>query len=104
MEKALLLLLNQSVSITPATGLTGDGIPSYGSAVIVKACIFEQQKLVRGPLGENVVSTTQTYVDGATAVTTSSKIVLPDGTVPLILAVSTFPDEYGAIHHKIIYT
>jgi hypothetical protein len=104
MEKALLLLLNQSVTITPATGLDGDGMETYGTAVVVQAIIFQQQKLVLGPLGDTVVSTSQIYVDGITAVTTSSKIVLPDGTAPLILAVSTFPDQYGAIHHKVIFT
>jgi hypothetical protein len=104
MDKAVLLILNQSVTITAATGLDGNGMETYGTGVVVKAIVFHKQRLVIGPQGDSVVSTAQVYVDGPTAVTTSSKITLPDGTTPLILAVSTYPDQNGDTDHKVIYT
>jgi hypothetical protein len=92
------------VTITSATGLDEYGMEVLGTPVVVKCCIFQKQQLVLGPQGDNVVSSTQIYVDGPTVVTTSSKIVLPDGTSPMVLAVSTFPDEWGVIDHKVIYS
>jgi hypothetical protein len=103
-DKSLLLLLNQSITLAPSTGLDGYGIETFGSAVTVKAIIFQKQKLVLNAQGDSVVSTAQTFVDGTTTVTTNSKITLPDGTTPIIFAVSSFPNELGAIDYKIIYT
>ena len=104
MDKSLLLLLNQLVAISPATGLDGNGMETYGTSANVKCIIFQKQQLVVNAQGDSVVSTSQIFVDGDTAVTTSSKITLPDGSSPLILAVSTFPDEFGKADHKVIYT
>jgi hypothetical protein len=104
MDTGLLSLLNQTVQIAPSTGLDGNGMETYGTPVPIPALIFEHQKLVSGPQATTVVSTTQVYVNGPTDVTTSSKITLPNGTSPLILAVSAFPDEHGNIDYKIVYT
>lgn len=104
MDKATLLLLNQTVTIAPATGVDGYAQPTFGTGVLVNAVVFGKQKVVKNAQGQDVLSTAQTFVNGTTAVTTSSKITLPDGTTPPILAVATFPDADGTTHHKVIYT
>jgi len=104
MDAGLLLLLNQHVTIAPATGLDSEGMRTYGTAVTVDALVIGKQKLVLDSQGRDVVSSAQVYLDGTAVVTTESKITLPDGTTPVILAVSVYPDLDGVTDHKVVYT
>ena len=40
---------------------------------------------------------------GVPSITTESKIVLPDGTIPLIVSVQTHYDESGTHHTTVVY-
>lgn len=104
MDAGLLLLLNQHVTIAPATGVDTEGMRTYGTAVTYDALVIGKQKLVRDAQGRDVVSSAQVYVDGTAVVTAESKITLPDGTTPVILAVSVYPGLEGVTDHKVIYT
>jgi hypothetical protein len=104
MDAGLLVLLNQHVTIAPATGLDSEGMTTYGTAVTYDALVVGKQKLMRDMQGREVVSSAQVYVDGTAVVTASSKITLPDGTTPTILAVSSYPDLDGVTDHQVIYT
>lgn len=104
MDIGLLLLLNQMITIAPATGLDSEGMRTYGAAVSSAALVIGKQKMVRDAQGHDAVSSVQVYVDGTVLVTAESRITLPDGTQPVILAVSSYPDENGVIDHKVVYT
>ena len=104
MDASLLLLLNQLITIEPTTGMDAYGQSSYGTGVSVKARVEGKNRMVMDAQGNNVVSGTTIYVDGITVVATSSRITLPNGTKPLVLAIAEMPDINGTCHHKIIYT
>lgn len=104
MDIGLLTLLNQTITLAPATGLDGYGKATYGTAVSVPALVEQRLKMIRDAQGREVVSSTQAFVDGTTVVTTESKITLPDGSTPVILAVASMPDVDGTIYSKVIYT
>lgn len=104
MDASLLLLLNQLITIESTSGMDAYGQSTYGTGVSVKARVEGRNRVVVDAQGNNAVSSTTIYVDGPTVVTTSSRITLPDGTTPLILAIASMPDIDGTPHHKVIYT
>lgn len=104
MEKALLALLNQVILVESATGVDAYGQSTYGTFVSVPARVEGKNRKVLNAQGNEVVSSTTIYVDGAAVITTSSRITLPDGTKPLILSVESMPDIDGTPHHKVVFT
>ena len=68
-----------------------------------RARVQDQSRLYRDAQGREVVLTGKAYLYGATAagITTDSKIVLPDGSSPVIYLVTTNSDESGA-HHVVV--
>jgi len=104
MDASLLLLLNQLITIEPASGMDAYGQSSYGTGVSVHARVEGRNRVVVDAQGNNAVSSTTIYVDGLTVVSTASRITLPNGTTPLILAIAEMPDIDGTPHHKVIYT
>ena len=104
MDASLLLLLKQTITIEPASGMDAYGQSSYGTGVSVPARVEGRNRVVVDAQGNNAVSSTTIYVDGPTVVTTSSRITLPDGTTPLILSIESMPDIDGTPHHKVIFT
>ena len=104
MDRSLLSLLKQTVLIQTSTGADGYGQQAYGTAVSIPARIIGRNRLVRNVQGQEVISTVQIIVNGDVAVTTFSRITLPDGSTPLVIAVLEMPDAYGIPYHKVIYT
>lgn len=104
MDAALLALLNQVITIESATGVDAYGQSRYGTAVLVHSRVEGRNRKVLDAQGNEVVSSTTIYVDGPTVITTASRITLPDGTKPVILAIAEMPDIDGTPHHKVIYT
>lgn len=96
--------LRQTVAIEPFSAYNDYGEPTYGTAVSNNARIVQKTKMVRDAGGKEVVSTTQIYVNGSATVATTSRITLPDGTKPLILAIDITPDARGNAYLKVIYT
>jgi hypothetical protein len=55
--------------------------------------------------GMDVTSTSQILIDGAETIHEEDKIVLPDSTVPYIIAIKIIPNpRNGNAYAKIIYT
>lgn len=66
--------------------------------------IEKKPKMIVNGEGENVLSNCQIYVDGTAIINFESKIQLPDGTNPKIIAIGDEPDENGMSYYKCIYT
>jgi len=104
MDDALLSMLNQTVKIAPLSSIDVNGKSIYGDDVNIPARVEYKTTRVLSGTGEDVISSTQTYVNGDVTVTTTSRITLPDGSTPLILKIDQHPDEDGNIYYKVIYT
>jgi len=99
-------MLGQEVVIEPYTGSDSFGAPVYGPGASYPARVVGEVKMVRSPTGEEVVSSTKVTIpgppDGPEAVDPRSRITLPDGSTPPILAAPSYPDEYGDIDHIVL--
>lgn len=106
MHPALLALLQQRVTIEPYTEADPFGAPGYGPPVEYPARVVGEMRMVRTPDGEEVVSSTKVTIpgppDGPEAVDPRSRITLPDGSQPPILAAPGYPDETGTIDHHVL--
>jgi hypothetical protein len=103
-EKELLDLLQQTVTIEPCTGENSAGEPVYGAAVTYACRVEEMLKTIYNKEGVLVTSTAQVFVDGVVPVGERDRVTLPSGLQPLILNIEVEPDETGAPYYKGIYT
>ncbi len=103
MERDLLELLQQTVAIEPWSGNNAYGEARYGPGASYPARVQEKVKMIRNAKGQEVVSTAQVYLDGVVPVTVKDRITLPNGTQPLIQAITSSPDETGSNYVKVVY-
>lgn len=97
--KALML---QSITVKPRTAQNSYAEATYGTAV-TRTCRIEQTKrLVRDAAGQEVVSSTQVYLDDVYSTAVTSEVTLPDGTKPDIITVDVHYDEVGP-SHEVLY-
>lgn len=105
MDYALKQLLKESLSIYAFSSRNSDNEFTYAASATTVACRIQHRRVViQTDEARQVMSTTQIYVDGATSIGANDKIVLPDGTIPKIMAIYKTPDETGAAYYKCIYT
>jgi len=100
-ETAYLELFSETVTIFAASTMDVYGKYSYASGVSSSAHLVLNTKLAVAPDGREVVEIGKVYLYGQVAVTTSSKIVLADGSAPVIISVQRPYDEAGW-HHTVL--
>jgi hypothetical protein len=98
-DSALVALLNQSVTIATATMTNVYGEETFGAAATVAARVEPRIENVTTQDGEVEPSRAFVYMNGNVNVTTTSKVTLPDGSTPIILAVEKHTDEAGTVDH-----
>ena len=96
-------LLRQLVTIEAYQDSDGFGGPGFAAGVEYAARVRATQRMVRSPDGEERVSSTVVTLpgppEGPAAVDPRSRVTLPGGAKPPILAVESYPDEAGVIDH-----
>lgn len=102
-------LMNQTVVVTPGTtGADFYGGPTAGTASTYKAYVESVQHLVKDQLGRDVMAKTRIYVGqtstgGLPAVKLGDIVSISAGHNPKLLAVDTFWDEFGNLHHQVLH-
>lgn len=100
-ETEYLELFSERVAIFPAASMDVYGKFTYSASVSASAHLVSESKLVVKPDGREVMQTGKAILYGQVAVNTQSKIVLADGTSPVIVSVDTPHDENGW-HHTVV--
>lgn len=78
------------------------GKPSWAATATSYRCrIIDEEALTRTMEGDNVLILGKAIIYGVADATTDDKLELPDGTLPVIVAVDQVTDEVGA-HHTVI--
>lgn len=102
----VLALMDQTITIAPFVSNSVYGKPTHGTAVSYPCRVEHRQDSIRGADGRTLPVKTVAYVFPTTSdilpgATAQSKIVLPDGTSPPILATELY--SYDDMNHEVIF-
>ena len=95
-------MMKQTVSISPFVSRDQYGVPTYGTAKVVKARIGNDSRIIKSPDGSMITVTASVWLGKALNVTTQDRILLPDGTTPPILKVEQPWDQVDHHHTKLL--
>ena len=99
----LLEMLESVVAIAPADQRALDGKRTYGSSVNIQAHIEVRNDMVRNTSGEEVMSAGRCDLDSHYPnVDESSRLILPDGAQPTVVAVAHTYDSNGP-YQTVVY-
>lgn len=102
-ESLLTDLMVQTITIAAVSSKDAYGKRSWASPTSITNCRVQTgSHKVLDTVGQETIAEGKVYVPNNPSVTVNSKLTLPDGTTPPILAVETFGDERGN-HHLVIH-
>lgn len=104
MDKELKALLCQTLIVYPFKTTNKFNENDYNTPINVPCRVEIHNKMIVDEKGETVLSNCRIFIDGADSIDYKSKIQLPDGTTPKIIAIQDEPDEKGNSYYKCIYT
>lgn len=100
-ESAYEDLFSDTAVIFTSASINAFGKHTFSSSVSVPAHLVSESKLTVTSDGREVVQTGRVYLYGQIAVTNDSKIVLSDGSSPIIIGVDKPFDNVGW-HHTVV--
>ena len=85
-----------TITIEPRIGTTQTGQPRYGPPVMYQARVEDKVQLVRDFRGVERATTHRIYVgEEGFVITGDDRLTIPDGTKPLIIAITKLDDDTG---------
>ena len=101
-EYDFLEMMIDTITLEPLTGADGYSKPTFGPGTQLRARVEYRTRLVRTVDNVEAVSTATTILFDAQPVDPMSRLTLPDGTQPKILAVNNFKDDIGVYNIEIM--
>lgn len=104
-EADFLALMPTTVTVFDVASTDAYGKLSFSATGTAVRCRLQpSDEVVKDADNRDVIAKGTIIFFGTPTITTSSKIVLPDNTVPLIVSVQIFNDDIGAHHTTVVYT
>ena len=104
MNGAWLNLMKSTITVSPFLSLDQYGMPSYGTAVDVRARISETPMRVVDQAGQEVIAVSTAWTDaGSLVVSSKDKVIFPDGSTPSLIAVQRVPDHTGTVYTRLSF-
>lgn len=95
-------LMLQTITVQHQSAVDKYGKPSWGSSDSYRCRIMNTERMVRDSEGREIVEAGRAVVWGVVSgVSVKDRIVLPDGSTPPVVTVSTMQDTTGD-HHSVI--
>ena len=103
LDPEFLTLMPDTVTVYPQSSLDKYGKRTWSASGTSYRCrIQSQTKLFRDPSGREVTIDGRVFLYGAPSdITTDHRLVLPDGSSPVLYVVNVANDETGA-HHTVL--
>lgn len=95
-------LMPDTVQIAPFLASDAYGAPGFGAAVARRARVALRPVRLRRPDGSDTVARGQVWLGDPAPVDVRDRLVLPDGSMPEILAIEQASGEAG-LHHLKLY-
>jgi hypothetical protein len=103
MEPLLQELLTDQIVVYNMSTLDNYGKRSWSATGTTYRCrLMYDVLMTRDSAGRQVFEKGRAIVDGTPGITTDMKIVLPDGSSPVVLSIDEVSDETGAAHHTVV--
>ena len=96
-------LMPAEVTVQSFISRTSYGVASYGSPVTYQARVQFTNRLIRISESEQAVARGKVWLATTDAITVQDKILLPDGTTPLILTAQVIEDEKGPLYTQLFF-
>lgn len=96
-------LMPNSVTVQTFLGVTDDGQRMFSSPITYRARVNTKTHNVIGAGNQLVVARGTAWLDTVDPISVNDKIILDDGTVPIVLAVNVEPDENGPAYTRLDY-
>jgi hypothetical protein len=102
-ESLLTELMIDTITLAAVSSKDAYGKRTWGTPASITNCRVQNgSHKVLDLSGQETVAVGKVYVPGSPTLTLNTKLVLPDGSSPPILAVDRFADERGS-HHTCIH-
>lgn len=95
---------NQTIAVSTMTGMDRFGSPAFGTPISTRCYIEAKPTKVVSAAGEEVVSSAKIYLPGNANLTCKTRLILPDGTAPILLKVEQIVNESGILELTVVYT
>lgn len=103
-EAAFLEMMPSTVTIYPQTAKSAYGAQTWsGSGTGVRCRIQQTGTLSHDENGRQVIEVGRIIFYGTPTINLDSKIVLPDGSIPILLSVQVHYDQDGTNHTTVSY-
>ena len=103
-EASFLDLMPSTVTVYAKASADAYGKVTFGATGVATRCRIQQTgRVVKGADNRDVYETGVIIFYGTPTITEDSKIVLPDGSTPLILSIRDHNDEDGANHTTVSF-
>lgn len=99
LAKEWLDLMPLTIQVKKRTGVNQYNEATYGSPVEYRARLEPTHRIFRGAQGEERIISARIIVDAQGELVDTDEVVLPDGTTPDVVSVTTEYDENG-VHHQ----
>ena len=97
--------MKQTITRYACSGVDGDGQPTHSTEGETIACRIDmKQKKFIDFQGNEIITSAQIIVSGEYTININDRIVLPDGSEPIIQVVEGNVDADGNAHHTVVYT
>jgi hypothetical protein len=104
-EAAFLELMPSTVTVFASTTTDAYGKQSFAATGTAVRCRLQpSDEVMKDADNRDVVAKGTIIFYGTPTITPSSKIVLPDNTIPLIVSVQVHNDDTGTHHTTVVYT
>jgi hypothetical protein len=101
MERDLLQLLTQTITVSTVATLGVGGAPTFStSATTYRARVVNTNRIVHDTRGNVAAVAYEVWVASTGILSPTSKFTLPDGATPPVVRIDAYPDEQGAHHHS----
>lgn len=97
-------LMPDTVSYEPLASRDGEAKPSFGTLVSYRArVVYKEIRTSNRASGQDAIGAGEVWFAGVLTPTIDDRITLPGGAQPNILNWSTYTDEDGPHHTKVIF-
>lgn len=103
MKQDFIGLLQQNLIIERWVGQDIYAQSRYLPPSAYRCRVSPDQKMIKNTDGQEVASSAKIFIDSTVQIDLKDRLILPDGRVTNILAISRIPDERGDFRHQVIY-